>query len=145
MSSATFSSEIRPDPILRGIVLGSGLVFAILGAITIALMPLSLALRTPAIVAWMALAVFEWRLARNAYRNSRCYRLYADGSIDIITADGGRRAAVYAAGSVILPGAAWLKVRAVDGRSWGELIAGNTRESKDWRRFQVICRHVAAC
>ncbi len=145
MSSAIFSSRIRPEAGLRAVVLGSGLAFALVGVAIIAYLPLALQWRAAGAAAWLSASAFEWILVARAYRDSRSYTVFADGSIDIESAGGARMAAVFAAGSVVLPGIAWLRLRAADGRQWGELIRGNSGEDEDWRRFQVICRHVAAC
>lgn len=145
MSSAEYSASIKPDHRLRYLVLGSGALLAAIGVPVILLMPLAAHWRVLLLAAWLLMLAAELALTWRAYRDSRGYRLYCDGSIDIMRPDRGRRAAVYAAGSVIGTRLAWLRVRATDGTSWGELIAGNPRKNKEWRRFQVICRLVGAC
>jgi hypothetical protein len=126
-------------------VLGSGLLLAATGMLIIGCLPLQFAWRAGILAAGLLPAYAGLARTWRAYRRSTGYRLYADGSIDVLQADGGRRPAVYAAGSVILPGVAWLCVRAADGASWGELVTGKARSNRDWRRLQVICRQIAAC
>lgn len=145
MSSAAYSALIQPDRRLRYLVLGSGTLLAALGVLVIFLLPLAAHWRVLLLAVWLMIIAIELTPILHAYRLSRGYRLYADGSIEIRGPDCGRRAAVYAAGSIILPRLAWLRVRAADGICWGELLAGNPRKNKEWRRFQVICRLVGAC
>jgi hypothetical protein len=71
--------------------------------------------------------------------------VYADGTVDILACDGSRKSGVYAAGSIAGRRIAWLRVRGSDGRLVSEIVARKTQESEEWRRFQVICRHVPAC
>jgi len=145
MSSAEYSVSIKPDRRLRYWVLGSGTLLAAIGVLVILLMPIAARWRVLLLAAWLLMLAVELAQTWCAYRDSCGYRLCCDGSIDILRPDGGRRAAVYAAGSVIGARLAWLRVRTTDGTCWGELIAGNSRKNKEWRRFQVICRLVGAC
>ncbi|MDH3747221.1 MAG: hypothetical protein OER97_03355 [Gammaproteobacteria bacterium] len=145
MSSATYSASIQPNLRLRYLVLGSGMLLAAIGALVILLLPLVAHWRAVLLAAWLVMVVTELLLSWRAYRESLSYRLYCDGSIDVMRPTRGPRAAAFAAGSVIGTRLAWLRVRAADGACWGELIAGNPRKNKEWRRFQVICRLVGAC
>ncbi len=126
-------------------MLGSGVLLGLVGALIIALLPLAVRWRVALAAGWTGVAAAGLARTAGAYRRSIGYRLYADGSIDVLLPGSGRVAAVYAAGSVILPRVAWLSVRAADGYRWGELIAGNPRKNKEWRRLLVICRLVPAC
>ena len=38
----------------------------------------------------------------------------------------------------------WLHLKTADGKQFAELICGDCRESDDWRRLQVIWRHIGA-
>ena len=96
-------------------------------------------------LAWLLLTGREIvRLAVAFHRNAG-YRLYADGSVDILSHRGGRRRATLAAGSLVLGGVAWLRFQPASGPCSAELLAGNSRKDQDWRRLQVICRLLAAC
>ncbi len=126
-------------------MLGSGALLGMLGGLIILLLPLTLRWQGALLAGWLGFAGTEVVRTASAYRHCRGYRLYADGSIDVLGQDRGRLVAKYAAGSVILPRMAWLSVRAADGSRWGELIAGNPRKNKEWRRLLVICRLIPAC
>jgi len=145
MSSSRYCSTIHPDQRLRLAVLGLGALLLAFGTWTIAGLPLALYWRSPLLLTWVAMAGAEIALLSRAYRLHSCYRIYADGTIEMTTAGSGRRLGAFAAGSVVLPGIAWLRIRPVVGRAWGELIVGNSRKNKEWRRLQVICRLVGAC
>lgn len=145
MSSSGYWSTIRPDKCLRSVVLGLGCLLLAFGTWIIMTLPLGTYWRVPMLLLWVAVTAAEIGLLLRAYRLSTGYRLYADGTIEIMTAAGERRLGRFAAGSVILPGIAWLRIRPVVGCAWGELIAGNSRKNKEWRRLQVVCRLVGAC
>lgn len=113
-----------------------------------------------AVILWMPVLLWQtlalqvtWCLfsASELYRTWRCYKsasaylVYADGTVDILAYDGSRKSGVYASGSIAGRRIAWLRVRRADGRMVSEFIARKTQESEEWRRFQVICRHVPAC
>ena len=80
-------------------------------------------------------------------------RVYGRWSALKLSADGESRlfgceetcAVTVLPGSIVLPELAWLRIRAENGDTWGELVAGNHRQSKEWRRFQVIFRHLNTC
>lgn len=144
-SSDRYSSEITPEPGLRGVVLGSGLVFALLGAGVLATLPGPLAVRALAAVLWLCGSLASVRRLLLTYRGIAGFRLYSDGSAELIRPDGRRIIGQLAPGTFVLRRLAWLRV-SVPGRGpVGELVAGDPRTSQQWRRFQVICRHVAAC
>lgn len=144
-SSARFCSRIEPDPWLRLFVLGSAILLAACGAGLVASLPLPLHWRLLILAGFAGLTARELSVQLTACRRSRRFCLYCDATIDVECADGRRICASYAAGSVLLPGLVWLRIRAPDGSCWGELLAGNPRKNKDWRRLQVICRLMAPC
>lgn len=145
MSSARYCSTIQPDRRLRRVVIGVALLLLASGVICIVALPLNALWRLLLSTAWLVVTGIEMALLLAAYRKSTGYRLYADGSIDVMTSGGRQRRASVAAGGVVLPGIAWLRIRLPGGRCWGELIADNPRKNKDWRRLQVICRLLGPC
>jgi hypothetical protein len=136
---------LESDGRLRAAVLGSGAVFAATGIVLILTLPIDAAWATGCVVAWLLLTGTELLLMHRAYARAGRYRLGVDGSIVVYRRDGGRENGRFAAGSVVLANWAWLRIVCRDGSSWGELLRGSARESEQWRRFQVICRHLAAC
>ncbi len=142
-SSTRYSSEILPDSRLRLAVAASASLCLLLAPALGAM--LTPGWRVPAAASVFALTAVELARLLRSQRAARRYRLYGDGAIEVVAADGGLSLASLASGSVLLPGVAWLRIRAAGGRAWGELIAGNPRKNKDWRRLCVILRLSAAC
>lgn len=145
MSSSTFSAAINPERRLRRVVLFAAIVLAFLGAGLIMDFPIASSSRLILVSGWLVYSLAEAMRIATAYGNTLSYRIDADGSMDVLKADGGRQMAELAAGSFVLPRVAWLRVRTDSGAVWGELLVGNARENQQWRRFQVICRHRRAC
>ncbi len=123
----------------------SGLLFTLLGLVVILTSPLPGWPKSLASLSWLGCLVFGIFGLLSRYRRIVGYRLYADGSVEFTYRDGSRGTGQLASGTVLLPGLAWLRVRASHAAAWGELVAGDSRTSKQWRRFQVICRHVGPC
>ncbi len=112
------------------------------GIAVVSSLPLNAALRWAAAAGWLAYSVLElWRLAR-VYRIVVSLAVAADRSVELILRDGKRIAARLEPGSLILPQLAWLRLETDCGLKYGELLRGNSRKNKDWRRLQVIRRHV---
>ena len=144
-SSARYSSEILPERRHRRAVLASGVRLAALGAAVLVTMPIPIWIRSAAAALWLGYSgVSGLRLAKT-YRSVAGYRIFADGSAEVVRTDGRRVVARLAAGTVLLPRFAWLRLSAPELGPLAELVAGDPRSSQQWRRFQVICRHVAAC
>lgn len=142
-SSTGYSSEIVPDARLRRAVAAAGCACLLLAPVLGSVLPWEWRLQATGAVVVLTAAELT-RLLRGQRLAGR-YRLYGDGSLEVFTPDGGRRLARLAAGSVLLPGIAWLRFRAPDGRIWAELVTGNPRKNKDWRRLCVIFRLSTAC
>lgn len=112
------------------------------GVAVVSFLPLNAALRWAAAAGWLAYSLLElWRLAR-AYRIVTSLAVAADRSVELGLRDGNRLAARLEPGSLILPRLAWLRLETGCGLKYGELLRGNSRKNKDWRRLQVIRRHV---
>ena len=144
MSSTAFSADLHPEPGLRGLVLASGLLLAALGVLLAVHVEVGTSARAVLALVWLCTVGRElWCLLR-AFKRVGKLRLYPGGRVEIQRRDGGAQAARLAAGSIVLPGLAWLRVRTGDGLRFAELLQGNSRESEEWRRFQVIWRHIGA-
>ena len=147
MSSSTYSACLYPEPLLRAVVLTAGVTAGLVGVAVITLLPsislpLGVSFRWAAAVGWLAYSLLGlWRLAR-AYRIVVSLAVAADRSVELGLRDGERLAARLEPGSLILPRLAWLRLETGCGLRYGELLRGNSRKNKDWRRLQVIRRHV---
>lgn len=144
MSSSTFSAELQPDCTLRWIVLLSGAGLAGIGILLIVTLPLHAAAIVTAAGTWLALCAQELVRIRRGFALCRRMRIAPGGSMLLLQADGQWRTARLLAGSVLLRRAGWLLFETQDGHRCAELLQGRCRESDDWRRLQVIWRHVGA-
>ena len=144
MSSSTYSAEIRPHKRLRRIVLLSGLIMSLIGVIVIVLLPISAAGRTIAAAGWFFWSGRELLTYWKVYGRWIGYSLSAEGEAQVF-GRGEKCTAKVLPGSIVLAEVAWLRLQAENGDKWGELLAGDHRESEEWRRFQVIFRHLNTC
>lgn len=144
MSSSVFSAELRPDPGLRSTALYSGAALAIVGNVLIASLPFDPIARLLLAGGWSAFCGFEWRRVRRGFSDCRRLRLMADGKAMQQDPDGHWHAARVLPGSVVLRHAGWLVLELAEGRRSVQPLRGHCRESNDWRRLQVIWRHVGA-
>lgn len=145
MSSQTYSTSLTPEPQLRRVVLVSGASLAVVGVIAIATLPLEAWQRALLGIGWLIHGGGELVRLRAVYRRLTAYRLTADGGIEVFSDSGRPLCGRILSGTVVLSRVAWLRVRLDDGCRSSELVRGNSRESQQWRRFQVIFRHLGAC
>jgi hypothetical protein len=107
-------------------------------------LPLAATYRFLISVLWLALSAYEWISNRRAYARYGILRIDAEGSVERRGGDGTWQVHALRPGSVVLARLAWLRLVTADGFRYAELVRGDARESNDWRRFQVIWRHVGA-
>ena len=144
MSSSKYSAEIRLDRRLRRVVLISGVVLALTGGGLVLLLPIGIPAKLAALLAWIGWSARELLTHRRVYGRWSALELSADGESRLFGCEECCAATVLP-GSIVLPELAWLRIRAENGDVWGELVAGNHRQCKEWRRFQVIFRHLNTC
>lgn len=144
MPSNAYSAELRPDPCLRRLVLCSGAGLGLLGVVAILTLPWPPAWCAAAAVAWAGVVVWELAGLRSAWAECRALRIRADGSAAALGRDGRWRPVALLADGVLLRHCGWIRLRAGSGRVFAEPVRGACRDSHDWRRLQVIWRHVGA-
>lgn len=148
MSSTVYFAEIHPDPLLRRIVLASGLGLALAGLPLILILPVPLALRVIGSIVWLTVAASELARTRLAWNACQAMRFFADGTIDVLIPGQVWQRASLLSGGVLLRELGWIRlgVTLPAGQKLvlGEFLRGNSRESADWRRLQVIWRHIGA-
>ncbi len=148
MSSTEYSAEIYPDPALRRVVLTSGILSALAGVTLIIVLPVALVFRLVAAILWSMLALQELSRLRRAWNTCHGLRFFADGAIAVLMPGQVWQPACLLPGGILLRKTGWirLKVALPAGRKivLGELLRGSCRENHDWRRLQVIWRHVGA-
>ena len=144
MSSSTFSTELRPEPRLRWLVVLSGVGMLLLGLVVISSMSAGVAVRVPGALAWLGVGGYQLHRLVRCYQLCRRIRINEDGSAEIATAGGAWRVAELQTGSVVLQRIAWLRIDAGGRRKFAELFVGNCRENESWRRLQIIWRHLGS-
>jgi hypothetical protein len=122
----------------------SGALLCIVGVLLILRLPVTAGCKSAIAVFWLALNAYEWFSYRLAYARAGILRIDAGGRVERHGDDGAWQVHALRAGSVVLPRLAWLRLSAPGGLRYSELLCGDARESDDWRRFQVIWRHVGA-
>ncbi len=144
MSSPTYSAELHPDARLRRIVLWSGALLGLVGVVVILSTRLPAALLIAASVAWLLFSGWELRRICHGYARCRRLRLSAGGELSRLDGAGNWHLARLLPGSVLLRRVGWIRWDDERGRQYAELLLGRCRESDDWRRLQVIWRHIGA-
>lgn len=144
MSSTAYFAEFKPDPHLRRLVAASGVLLGIAGVLVILLLPTDLWMRLAACVIWVLTSAREHRQLQRGWADCRALRFTANGELTVLGADQTWRAARRETGSVLLRKLGWIRLRDHRGVVFGELLSGDDRASPDWRRLQVIWRHVGA-
>ena len=142
MSSSAFSTDLTPNSRLRCLVLLTGCCSALLGIVTILALSAPLVPRLLAAFLWSSATCWQLRRLALAYRHWRRIRLDAGGGVRIESREGQWQPAVLQDGSIVLSQLAWLRIGPVDGPATVELLAGNCRKNKEWRRFRIIWRHL---
>ncbi len=95
-------------------------------------------------VLWLIFSGRELLIIVRAYQRINRIRIDCSGHVGLRNSSGEWQAARLATGSVVLDRFAWLRIEACDGRRSVELLRGITRKNEEWRRLQVIWRHLGA-
>ena len=141
MSSAKYVAELQPDSLMRLVTLLATWLAGAAGVTVLCGLPVDPLLRVGAIAAWITWVACNGMRRRAAEQGLQRIRLFADGSAALLRPDGSWTPAMLGADSTVLAGLAWLHFNAEAGLPHTELLRGNSRESEDWRRLQVIWRH----
>jgi hypothetical protein len=139
-----YYAEFRPDPLLRRVVFWSGVGLAACGLVAIVSLPWSPVPLTLLAVVWLGRSGWELVRLHRAWKDCRGLRVSPDGQAVILGADGHWRQANLLDGGVLLRRWGWLRFRTESGAEFAEPLRGRCRKSRDWRRLQVIWRHIGA-
>ena len=91
---------------------------------------------------WIGLVAWELvRQGRGAVRVARI-RVFADGEMTVCDRQGRNCCVRLLAGTLVLPGLAWLRLEFPDGNKYGELVAPRTGKDKQWHRFMLIWQQI---
>ena len=143
-ASTSYSADIAPDARLRRFVLLSGALLFLAGIACVTLLAVSAGLKGVIAVIWVCLCGYEWLAFRHGYASGGALRIAAGGSVERQCRDGTRKPARLCPGSLVLTRFAWLRIAPAGGRPCAELVSAAGQETEDWRRLQVIWRHIGA-
>ena len=115
-----------------------------IGLALIVTLELNAALRAAACLVWFAMGRVELERIERGFESCTAIRLSPDGEVAICNNEQEWRPGTLQTGSVVLRNVAWLRLRTADGTKFVELLRGNSRQSQEWRRLQVIWRHIGA-
>jgi len=142
LSSREFSSELVPDPALQRLLLVAAYFNLILGAIIILPLPVHALLRMVGALCWCFMAGREIRDISYSHKRYSRLRVLADGRVELQDSDDSWKSGTIGRNSVVLPRLAWLNLRLADGGRYRALLRGDAGNNEQWRRLQVICRHL---
>lgn len=143
-ASTSYSAEIAPDARLRRCVLLSGALLFVAGLAFVPLLAVTPGLKTVLAITWVCLCGYEWLAFRRGYAASHALRIAAGGHVERQGRDGSWQPVRLCAGSVVLSRFAWLRVAPPGAGAYSEPLSAACHESEDWRRLQVIWRHIGA-
>ncbi len=144
MSSRNYSTDLTPETIMRRIVVASSWVAILTGLIVIISLPIDGWLRAAGASIWLISMGAELRVISSAHKRFRRIRMHSDGQVELQDNEGHWQAATIANGCVVTQKLAWLRLKPATGARYHELLRRNSRESEQWRRLQVIWRHLGA-
>ena len=144
MSSNAYFAELRPDPALRRFVQWSAAALAFAGIAVLMTLEAPLWLRLGAAFLWCASIALKVRKLRKCWAGCVAFRVHADGSLAVLGPDGEWRPGQLEADGVLLRRWGWLRLRTEQESPFAEPVRGSCRESREWRRLQVVWRHVGA-
>lgn len=107
-------------------------------------LPVAPHLRAIAAPLWLLINLRQLVTIREGQRRCRRLRIEHDGRIRISAPDGCCMTATLRAGSLVLKRFAWLRFRSDDGRQFAEFVRRKSPRDEQWRRLQVIWRHLGA-
>jgi hypothetical protein len=144
VSSTPYFTDLEPDAVSRRIVIATGAGALLCGALAIATVPMDATWKLLGIAAWGITGCRDLWLIATGYKRCARIRMSHEGGVQAWSPAGRCAAATLCAGSVVTAGFAWLRIEFEEGRRLGLLLRRTTSENHDWRRLQVIWRHLGA-
>jgi hypothetical protein len=131
---------------MRRVLAASALLAYLLGIVTICSLPIDGRLGSLGAAVWSLQGGIQWYLIASAQKRFRRVRIHCDGAAELLDRRGDWHSAIICKECIVLSSFAWLKLKPVQGGTYCELMRGNARgnslENKQWRRLQVIWRHL---
>jgi len=124
--------------------LTSGRLLIAAGLTVILVLAIDVPLRALVFLIWASSGWFELRRLQLGFDTCHGIRIDSNGGIMILDTDHEWVPGTLQTGSVLLRRLGWLRLQSSSGQLFLELIRGDARQSQDWRRLQVIWRHIGA-
>ncbi len=139
MPSKRFVAELKPDPLLRQVVMLAACAALLTGFALLIHLPLAPWARLGLAMLWLVSQVREISgLARGAGRVKEIR--IGTAAATVVNRQGKEEPVQIISGSVVLPRLAWLRLRLPDGLICGELLRGDPASNKQWRHLQILWR-----
>lgn len=142
MSSVKYAACLPVSQTLRSVVLASGALLWLSGIPIVLHWPIDPGWRTVLAIAWSVSGWRELAAMRRAYMTFCNIEVEIGGAITLGDHTHVSATAELLPGSILLGRVGWLRLKTAGGLRTAELIYGNPRKNKDWRRLQVIWRHL---
>ena len=122
----------------------SGRLLIAAGLALILVLAIDVMLRAAGCLVWVLVGRWELRQLEQGFDACKAIRIDSSGDAMILNSEENWVPARLLTGSVLLRRLAWIRLQDQSGRIFLELISGDARQSQDWRRLQVIWRHIGA-
>ncbi len=139
MSSKRFVADLKPDPLLRKIVMLGACAAILIGLVLLIRLPLSVPIRLLLIAFWLFTGIRQLGRQSRGVRRAKTIRLQ-EGEAIVIDRQGRQSPVQIMSGSVVGPRLAWLRLKYPDGLIYGEFLRGNAAVSEYWRHLQILWR-----
>jgi len=126
------------------VVSTSGRLLIAAGLALILVLDIDVVLRVAGCLVWVLAGRFELRRLEQGFDACKAIRIDSSGEAMILNSEENWMPATLLTGSVLLRRLAWIRLQDQSGQIFLELISGDARQSQDWRRLQVIWRHIGA-
>ena len=144
MALNAYSAELQVDPILRRFVILSGIGLLLAGVAAAMTLPVPPPQRAIVALAWAAWTAWSiWRL-NGRWGTYVALRVSADRRVRLCDRNGEWRDATLVPGSILLQDWGWIRLRTGGGLAFAEPLSASRQNRRDWRRLQVIWRHIGA-
>jgi len=144
LSSNIYSARLSADEWSRSVVKGSAIVLFVVAALLIVNMPLAIPARIAVGLCWGVIAYAQMRRHALGYRSYRDIQVLAGGELRLQNMQLEWVSGELRSGSVLWRRIGWLCIDTQDGGRFAELIVGRRQSAREWRRLQVIWRHIGA-
>lgn len=122
-------------------MLGSGALLALFGLLPVVSLPVSVPVNLLLGVGWLVFSTVELGRILAGFRRVAGLRLDDSLLLELKSPAGEWRPGRFAAGTLVLGRAVWLRFRDIEGRLQGELLTGDPRYDAGFRRLVVLLEY----